>query len=541
MIGFAAGRFCFWGVSKLSYPFEIKIHKFKSLQSTCNIPLTNRSTIIIGQNNSGKSNILRGLSSIFNKSYAHFGEGIEFSIKITQYFDIPRIHERIIREIAKENIEIHVDRSGEVTSEFNDAIRSIAQAYEMSSILNSRNGPEYNSKQIYRMIFAGVEEFFNGTVYVPTTRYITKRGSEPQSFAEQPMPGTTLSYGKIIDQLTEIDRPVTALKPTLQKQKKELEKFISYCLEKDEVRIEVPFDQSTIHVSIDGEERPIEQLGTGVEQLIIIGLASFTFPNKLVLIDEPELHFHPRAQKRMIQYLSEEVDANFVIATHSASILDAINADVLQVTYDGKQSEVRTVTNSQGRYQAVRDLGHSPSDLLQTRFAIWVEGPSDRVYLNHWIYKIAPELKEGIDYTILFYGGKILSHHSFLDEDSELVKAVSLARAFAVVMDSDRKPDRPHINKTKTRIREEIKKQGGLCWITEGREIENYIPMTIIEALSTQDGVKKPKTKRDQVLDPEKVKKNDFARQVIAKENDEWPLDLKERVTELVEAIRAAR
>lgn len=355
------------------------------------------------------------------------------------------------------------------------------------------------------------------------------------------MPGEIITYGKIIDQLTELDRPSTDARDTLRNQKIELEDFIGYCLEKSDVHIEIPHNQSTIHVSIDGSERPIEQLGTGVEQLILIGLASFTFPGKLVLIDEPELHFHPRAQKRMLQYLDRNVEADFIIATHSASILDAVDADVLQVTYDGKKSDVRTVTNSQDRYRAVRDLGHSPSDLLQTRFAIWVEGPSDRVYLNHWIKKIDPDLKEGIDYTILFYGGKILSHHSFLDEESELVKAVSLARAFAVVIDSDRKPDKPNINQTKTRVRDEILRQGGLCWITEGREIENYLPSKVIEALSSQDGVSTPTTKREQVLDPEKVRKNDFARQAIAIDSDEWPLDLKERVTELVEAIRAAR
>jgi ABC-type multidrug transport system ATPase subunit len=406
---------------------------------------------------------------------------------------------------------------------------------------NSAGSYETNLKHVTDLFFRAVSEHLVGSVYVPTTRFITKVGAEPPHFTTFNMPGQTITYGSIIGQLAEMDRPPME-KISLRENFRELENFLAYCLEKSTVRIQIPDNKQTIHIDVDGFERRIEDLGTGVEQLLILGLASFGFPGKLVLIDEPELHFHPRAQKRMIKYLDKNVDTNFVFATHSAAVLDAITADVLQITHDGSKSLVRTITSSSDKYMAVRDLGHSPSELLQTRFAIWVEGPSDRIYLNHWIGKITSELKEGIDYSILFYGGKILSHHSFIDEESELVKAVSLARAFAVVMDSDRNPKKPNINRTKARVQTEIEKQGGVCWITEGREIENYLSIAVIEKIKADfPGTLIPQTKLDQVLDPEKVKKNEFARAAVSVENDEWPFDLRRRVTELVEAINAAR
>jgi ABC-type multidrug transport system ATPase subunit len=413
--------------------------------------------------------------------------------------------------------------------------------HSVSNDFSRSGGYDVNLNLLSVLLFNYISKLLNGTVYVPTARFITKIGIEPQYFTSFTMPGECMTYGTIITRLSEMDRPPT-LNLGLREKHRELQEFVAFCLEKKEVKIEIPDNKQTIHVKIDGEERPIEDLGTGVEQLIIIGLASIGFPGKLVLIDEPELHFHPRAQKRMIQYLDSNIDANFVFATHSAAVLDAISADVLQIAHDGAKSIIRTISSNNEKYTAVRDLGHSPSELLQTRFAIWVEGPSDRVYVNSWIKKIDPKLVEGVDYTILFYGGKILSQHSFIDEDSELVKAVSLARAFAVVMDSDRKPDNPRIRDTKLRVEEEIKKQDGICWITEGREIENYIPVNIIEELKDSfKGVNVPLTKLEQVLDPEKGKKIDFAREVVTKKNDDWPLDLKKRVTELVEAIRAAR
>ena len=401
-----------------------------------------------------------------------------------------------------------------------------------------------NVQNLYQRLYGHVvEPLLKGTIYVPNIRYITMSGHEPQNFAKLEFAGDVLGYGSIVQDLAALNHPTTATRQESRRKFSQIEDFLAFCLDRRNVKIEVPFDLSTIHVDIDGTEHPLQDLGTGIEQLLIIGLASFGFSGKLTLIDEPELHFHPTAQKRMVQYLNRNVtDSRFIFATHSAAILDAVEADVLQVSYEGGQSLVKTVTNNRERYQAVRDLGHAPSDLLLTRYAIWVEGPSDRVYLNHWINRFDPKLVEGVDYTILFYGGKILSHHSFLDEESELVKAVSLARAFAVIMDSDRKPDKPKLNSTKTRVRDEIERQSGLCWITDGREVENYLAVSVIDQLLDDfPGASSPMTKLDQVLDPNKVKKNDFARAAVLIENEEWPLDLKLRLTELVQAIRSAR
>ncbi|WP_175475281.1 hypothetical protein [Butyrivibrio sp. ob235] len=43
-------------------------------------------------------------------------------------------------------------------------------------------------------------------------------------------------------------------------------------------------------------------------------------------------------------------------------------------------------------------------------------------------------------------------------------------------MDSDKRTTQAHINKTKKRVRDEFKKAGLYCWITKGKEIENYLP-----------------------------------------------------------------
>jgi predicted ATPase len=528
----------------MRFPFELEITNYRSIKSPICIPFRSKTTFIVGQNNSGKSNILRALSAVFNKSPQSGDANYDFRISIKDNNFISDIlPANCARTLGHSKIVLPISHKKKtLPQEIPLDLVSYAQSHSFLSDFGHRS-QDYldNLSSVYGQIENHIMSSMPGTVYVPTTRFITQTGQEPVRFSTFEMPGETLNYGNIIQRLAEMDRPPTD-KRHLRQQFKELEEFIAYCLEKSTVKLEIPTDQRTIHVSIEGDEHPIEDLGSGIEQLVIIGLASFGFKGKLVLIDEPELHFHPRAQKRMVQYLNDRVEADFVFATHSAAILDAISADVIQVNYAEGQSSGRTLVNNADRYRAVRDLGHSPSELLQTRFAIWAEGPSDRIYVNHWIRKIDSSLVEGVDYTILFYGGKILSHHGFLDDESELVKAISLSRAFAVIMDSDVRIGRPAINATKARVRDEVQSQGGICWVTKGREIENYLPNLVVRQLVSKfPGAEEPSSELDQVLDPDKVKKSEFARAAIEVETDEWPLDLKERVSELVNAIKDAR
>ncbi|MCB1496039.1 MAG: AAA family ATPase, partial [Bauldia sp.] len=319
-------------------------------------------------------------------------------------------------------------------------------------------------------------------------------------------------------------------------------RFMEYVLEKKKIEIAIPTNRLTVIVTIDGVPRPLSSLGTGVEQSLMIGLASFSFSKKFVLIDELELHFHPRAQKRIISYLNEVDDTHFIVATHSAACLDAVESDILKISEHEGESVASNVQTNGERYRAVRDLGHSPSELIQTRYAIWVEGPSDRIYLNHWIKMIDSGLKEGIDYSILFYGGRILSHHGFDDVENDLVKAVSFSRDFAVLIDSDRDAPKGRLGKTKRRVEEEIVNAGGFCWITQGREIENYIPESLLTQLSCRfAGTSKKWTRYQRILESKKTDKVEYARVACEGEWTEWTLDLKTQVNKLVRFIRAAR
>ena len=188
-------------------------------------------------------------------------------------------------------------------------------------------------------------------------------------------------------------------------------------------------------------------------------------------------------------------------------------------------------------------MGTDQSELLQSNCVIWVEGPSDRLYINCWLRHKAPELIEGIDYSIMFYGGRLLKHVTSEDEDESLIKLLRINRNSFVVMDSDKEFSNDVINKTKERIKTSFKNS---CWVTEGREIENYIPYDAYCNLMVKVFGNDVKPIRNGLFynrlkkDDKSYDKVSFAREYASSEycKDLSTLNLDQDITRLVDFIR---
>lgn len=320
----------------------------------------------------------------------------------------------------------------------------------------------------------------------------------------------------------------------------------------------------------------LSQTGSGLKTIILMLVNLYLLPalpeNKkkhfVFAFEELENNLHPALQRRVFNYLCEYADASkndvrIFLTTHSHVAINIFsknkNASIHHVFKENGSSVVRQINSYFGNVELLEDLDIKPSDILQANGIIWVEGPSDRIYIKRWLDLLTNErFKEGQHYQFLYYGGKLLSHYELGgiggQEDNVtitegLINILTTNRHAAIVMDSDKRKAADTINHTKQRVQEEFKKHGFMCWITEGKEIENYLTAKSINgAYGNKDIIEElEKDIGKYNLFPKYIKvfeknfsnvKVDFAKKVAPyiTEND-FRYDLREQIKELANNI----
>lgn len=306
---------------------------------------------------------------------------------------------------------------------------------------------------------------------------------------------------------------------------------------------------------------PLSRMGSGLKTIILVLLNLLVIPeldeykNKKMVygFEELENNLHPAMQRKLFEYIyefAEMHDVQVFITTHSHVAINAFydkdDAGIFHVYKQDGRAFVKRIESYLDKPRILDDLDVKASDLLQSNGIIWVEGPSDRVYIKHWLDLYFPDrFVEGVHYQFLYYGGRLLSQYS-AEEVTELISVIKTNRNAVIVMDSDKRNRNARLNDTKKRIIAEFDALGMMSWVTKGKEIENYIPKTAIEealevSLKAQCG--------QYELFPGYIekyyrgftgKKVRFARCVVdhmTEENMAGMMDVKKRVTELGERI----
>lgn len=270
-----------------------------------------------------------------------------------------------------------------------------------------------------------------------------------------------------------------------------LKAFLRDVLEDPDADIEVA-GYTDLHVRLAqaGRMLKIDALGDGIKQVLMIAAACVYYDGSFVCLEEPEIHLHAGLQRKLLRFLSEKTSSQYLIATHSAHVLDVPDARIFHVTHDGEKTSVSPAVRASEVQRVCQDLGYMASDLLQANYVIWVEGPSDRVYWRRWLQLVDPELEEGVHFTIMIYGGYLLDALRTDPEDTpevadigdDLIQVLKLGRACTVITDSDMGSADAPLRPVVQRIQKEadIPGSGTLVVCDWVRTVENLLPRDLL-------------------------------------------------------------
>lgn len=246
-------------------------------------------------------------------------------------------------------------------------------------------------------------------------------------------------------------------------------------------------------------EIPLSNSGSGLKTIILVLLQLLVVPSlisktsaaqHLFLLEEVENNLHPGLLRNLLSFIRQyahDKAATFFITTHSSVTIDLfdrdIDAQIVHVKHDKTSSIVSWTQSYSDKQGIIDDLDVRSSDILQANAVIWVEGPSDRTYINHWIkLRSLGQLREGEHYQCVFYGGRLLARISADPENADEVNILKVNRHAILLMDSDVIVPGDTVNATKNRMQAEVEAVGGKVWITHGKEIENYLPKRLLES-----------------------------------------------------------
>lgn len=531
--------------------------------------------IIIGRNNSGKSSLIEMLEHA--NEYKTNLEGLGHPGKPPSLIVTKRLSEDEVKRVFAENISgggIPGGNHWNYGKQFVGGTIRYEQhvkkrdflSMDPPLMLDSQTRPEYQQKlvNVATSPFQGV--LFN--------RLNAERNIQPEDEADvNRLTSDGTGFTNLVRRFLNMDTlPSALVEKTLLK---EINAIVRPDMDFSDIVVQQ--NQSSKKWEIYLEETtkgriPVSHSGSGIKTILLaLGflylvphIENKTLGDYLFCFEELENNLHPALQRRLLLYLRNIAEQNhcvFMLTTHSSVFIDLFNADplaqIIHVTHDGERAVARSPKTYIERKGILDDLDIRASDLLLANCIIWVEGPSDRIYINRWIELFTDgRLKEGAHYQCVFYGGRLLAHLSAnpcsAAAPEDAVSILKVNRNAIVVIDSDRTRNRTEVNETKKRLATEVRSVGGLAWITDGKEIENYISVAALEKMLSCSGLTQPEKwiEFSEYLDGIKAGEGQrfmrnkvlFAERItepFSREDLKGIFDLEERITEVVSKVRA--
>lgn len=443
-------------------------------------------TVIVGRNNSGKSNVIRSIRDYFevvnssgDKRPRHLFEQVRGGEKgrsiviIAEYSLNSEDRETIVENISdQQSIDnrtediltdeslsrlchgMVIDRSSVTASYLSTDIQGNEttlsfQVRRDRTVLDFRNFPQINyrknkntSHNARSVLQFGVHNLI---------RDLHNHWSEVGAFRE-PRDTREVAVDEELDKTG--SKLPTALHTFSQNKKEKFVKIVDMYTDIMEgvtdIRTPIVTRGSQTHTTIEIDEEgldigiKLQDISAGSKEILVLitKIIDAMDSAKILIIEEPELHLHPDAEKRVFDELCEVAETGLpqvIVTTHSETFVNNSEAQNIVRVYRDESggSRIQSITDTQVD-ETLIELGYNKSDLFQASAVVFVEGRSDQRILNEFASKLANSCDDiqsfdtlGVEVHAL--GGDRMKRHG-----PELARMVGRLRIpYLFVADSD--------------------------------------------------------------------------------------------------------
>lgn len=440
---------------------KFSVTNFRSILKAHDIPISD-TTVLVGKNNEGKSNLLKALSIAMNTIGYHAMETRRKERRPSNMMrhrpprryaenfyewkrDFP-ISQRHRKGKKQTTFKLEFELTEDEVSAFRNGIKSNLNGTlplkitigdndeaEIKVVKGGRGNKTLNSKSAKITEYIARKISFN---YIPAVRTHQQTlnvieellSHELSSLEENP------EYQSALQTINELQQPV--LDELSDRIKTPLSEFLPNI---QDVKIRISEDMRNVRyrrdfdVEIDdGTLTSIEHKGDGVQSLAALGLLKNKFHRtdaSIIAIEEPESHLHPGAIHQLQEIIEAlESENQIVLTTHNPLFVNRHSIASNIIVDSGKALQAKSIKN-------IREiLGVKVSDnLIHARYSLVVEGADDKKSLEALLSSMSSKISNALKKNILvidYLGGagnlayklstlksQLCIYHVFLDND----------------------------------------------------------------------------------------------------------------------------
>jgi len=454
----------------MNIEFSIKNYRCFSDRSPTRLKLCRGASALVGANNVGKSTLLRlfyELRPLFQKT----SSSPEACLSLfEQGFPLPPP-----LGIASREDLFHQGNFHDIVITlrfFNPLILDkFPWAQEISVILPREQGPvqaqfksfnhQLDTLEHYPKVLAAWREVFlnlSRTIYAGSFRGLATQANHG---------GYDLRNGKdFINLYREMAEPrraeLTNAPARLEAEVKNLFRLNHFSL------ISPGHDQPLI-VQMDDAEYLLEEVGSGLAQVIQLYVHALALKPDFILIDEPECHLHPSFQSEFVTTLSGMARLGMIFSTHNGGLAKsaADRTYLIERSSDDTHTILREIQPEQRLSEVLGELSFSSQQQQGCTKVLLVEGPTEIKAVR----QILNKMKAGKDIVLLPLGGGSMITPNRGDELAEVKK---IGQNVYALVDSEKSSLHAPLSQDRIGFRDSCQRVGISCHILERRSFENY-------------------------------------------------------------------